>query len=396
MSLTSKQVDEVFTPSSPVKPRFLVGRKQERSDLEQVFTSPGMHGLVIGHRGIGKTSLVKAVLNDTNRPFARISCLGKMSFDELFREAFGKLGIDVTTTEELDERTTQGQVKAGVGGVGGQLGHSNKHVTKRAGDGAATLTGSRVGELLSAEAPHAIIVLDEYDRVASNSSLHGSVASLIKTFSDEGADCDIKIIVVGVARAAKELLGVHTSIRRCLREVYLDRLRDQDIVDFLTETENYLGFRFDDPVKYRIATGSIGYPYYAHLVGSLSVKAMLERQKEERVVSAPDLSTGISRAVEMTFRAELRGFAEIEPTFTALERSILRQLSSMKTWPKRDTLCNMLARRDRITPGEFSAALLRLTQHYHVLYLKRTTDEVRFADPLMKPFLRDKIFQGQV
>lgn len=389
--LTSRAVDDVFTPSSPVKPRFLVGRKQERSDLQQVLAAPGMHALVIGHRGIGKTSLVKVSLGDAARPTARVSCLGKNSFDELFREAFATLGIDVTTTEETDEQSTAGDLKAGLGPIGGQIGKSRKRVVKHARDGATELTGSRVGQLLKAQAPNAVIVLDEYDKVAGIPRLHAGVASLIKTFSDEGTECNVKIVVVGVARAARELLGVHTSIRRCLREIYLDRLRDQDIMDFLTETESFLRFRFDESVKTRLATGSMGYPYYAHLVGSFSVKAMIERA--DTIVNSQDLSTGISRAVNATFRGELRVFSEIDRSLSRVERAVLRELTQLKAWPKRKTLAQLVTRHENISADEFAAALLQLTQTHRILYLKRTTDEVRFADPLMKPFLRDKLLR---
>ena len=42
--------------------------------------------------------------------------------------------------------------------------------------------------------------------------------------------------------------------------------------------------------------------------------------------------------------------------------------------------------------ADFNDALIRLQQERRLLYISRNKDDVRFADPLMAPFLRSAIF----
>ena len=45
-----------------------------------------------------------------------------------------------------------------------------------------------------------------------------------------------------------------------------------------------------------------------------------------------------------------------------------------------------------MTSEQFAATLLKLQQERHLLYFSRNTDDIRFSDPLMGPFLRAMIF----
>jgi MoxR-like ATPase len=54
---------KLLKPSAPIlERRYLYGRAQELLDLERAMTRDGHHPIVIGARGVGKTSLVRVAL----------------------------------------------------------------------------------------------------------------------------------------------------------------------------------------------------------------------------------------------------------------------------------------------------------------------------------------------
>jgi len=118
--------------------------------------------------------------------------------------------------------------------------------------------------------------------------VHSAIADLIKHLSDNNADCDSRLVIVGVARSAEALLGGHESIARCGDEIWVRPLRNKDISDFLLRAEDALEFKFAPRVKQSLVLEANGYPYYVHLLGLLSIETMLARNKRARVVSEDD------------------------------------------------------------------------------------------------------------
>jgi hypothetical protein len=86
----------VFTPGvPPIYPELLVGRSEQLEKLLDLLKSPGIHPIVTGERGIGKTSLVNAAI--TRLGYARKSVLEVNTvpnFDECCRLVCEDLGLE--------------------------------------------------------------------------------------------------------------------------------------------------------------------------------------------------------------------------------------------------------------------------------------------------------------
>lgn len=154
-----------------------------------------------------------------------------------------------------------------------------------------------------------------------------------------------------------------------------------------------MDIRFENRVKDRLARGSLGYPYFVHLVGLESIEAMLDRDQSANVVSWIDFKHGVSRAVDKAYRAELKKYNNIADYASPTEDAIIEGLASYSELsPRRTVLRHYVCTRSKIKEEEFDAALIKLTQEKRFLYLSRRTDQIGFIDPLMRAFIREHIF----
>lgn len=272
-------------------------------------------------------------------------------------------------------------------------GGEQKHVTRDRGLGTELIDPLVLYQHLLEAKKKFVIVIDEYDAIPSqNQDFHTSIAYLMKLLSDS-LECDSRIVVVGVAQSAQELLGRHESIERSAKEIYLRPLRREDVFEFLTEAENRLHFRFDPKVKNEIVIGSMGYPYFVHSVGLECMDAMLARDRKARYVTEEDYNKAVARAVQQAFRSELRRYKDAVKDLSQHERTVIRELVSFGRQPPRKDLQEAVICKRLMSAAEFDHAWVRLQQEKRLLYISRTNDTIRFADPLMAPFLRAWIFR---
>jgi len=396
-----KRYDQVFVPSSPIKDRrYLFGREQEIKDLRNILMRPGQHAIVTGDRGVGKTSLVKHVLREGKFKAIWRTCDPDSSFSDVFSSVLTECGYNLGDLEESNETVTEGELKGTLAVVNGAIKRTSKRSEKQS-HKSPELKPWTVFEYFRDLSEKKILVLDEYDayrRTRHASKFHENTAYIMKQLADHNDECDTRLIIVGVASSSTNLLGKHESIQRSAREIYLRPLSPDHILDFLSLAESDLGIRFESRVKDRLAHGSLGYPYFVHLVGLESIEAMLVRDKTAKEVSWLDFKTGVSRAVDQAFRAELNKYTNVAEFSSPAEDAVIEGLASYsEVSPRRAALRHYVCSRSNIKEEEFEAALIKLTQEKRFLYLSRRTDEVGFIDPLMRAFIRerDRIKRGQ-
>ena len=388
--------DKVFTPGAPIQSRhYLFGREQELIDLKRICRRPGLHPIVIGNRGVGKTSLVVQAFANFTQPVIRIGCNPHLTFNILAHEILRNIGIDIDQTDSTREISKKVEGGARPFGVGVSTGATRKDTIKRRELGAETIDPWRLFQKLCETKKSVIIIIDEYESIPSSArDFHSSVAYLVKHLADHSHECGARVVVVvGVAQSAKDLLGRHESIERSAREIYLRPLRRDDILDFLTEAEKRLRFKFDSTVKYEIANSSMGYPYYVHLVGLECMDAMFARDKKAKYVTMQDYTKAIQRAVQHAFRSELRKYSEATKNLSDQERVLIKELVSFTKQVPRKYLQEVIEQKRLMTAAEFDHAWVRLQQEKHMVYVSRSNDTIRFSDPLLAPFLRSWIFR---
>lgn len=110
-----------------------------------------------------------------------------------------------------------------------------------------------------------IYLIDEVDILPNEIDKH-RLSELIKALSD--LNSNFKIIIVGIAKTASELTAGHKSIQRCLREIHLDRMSNEDIRKIILNGMNNIKPKRipKDEVVESIVDISSGFPHYTHLI----------------------------------------------------------------------------------------------------------------------------------
>lgn len=400
--LTFDDYDEVFTPGHPVTlPDFFVGREQEVADLKRGLRRRGEFPVVVGNRGVGKTSLVSLGLHGLKGDFHRINCHEGMTFNELALALLEERGADVRMTESTQEskKKIDGSLKIFDTGIG-TAGEQNE-VKKSEGLAKTSIKPLQLFGLLKRHCTQpTVFVLDEYDRVdIRDDPFHSAVADLLKSLADHSTEHNIKFVIVGISESAAALLGKHRSIERSSREIYVRTLRDEDILHFLTEAEEQLEFKFDPVVKAAIVEFSLGYPYYVHLVGVEAIDAMVDRlskagkskQKEEnRVVTEQDFVMSLRKSVKRAFQSNLAKYKSGMSNLAEAEIEIVKALclADDRSPYTREELWLQLQGPLGSNREKFDSLLLNLQQKRQLIRIGRQGDIVRFSDPLLAPFLR--------
>jgi hypothetical protein len=388
--------DTVFVPGAPMElSHFLVGRDSQLLDLQRYITRPGLHPVVIGDRGVGKTSLVRQAFCDSTLRTVFITCNSQITFSGLARAILRQLGKDTDTLERTSNKERSVEVKGSPFGVG--LGHTRKRsgTVRRAELGAGEIDPWRLYEELRDFPEKVLIVLDEYDAVhRAETDVHAGVAELIKTLADNRTTCDSRIVLVGIASRAAEWMGDHPSIHRSAREVHVAPLTDDDIRLFLTRAEENLHFTFKPTVRDAVVDNALGYPYYVHLLGLECIDTMLSRDNTARVVEENDYQQAMKKAVSRAFRSELQKYREALRGLSPRASAVIKQLVAYSRFAKapRSILEQRLAEEERISLAEAEGVVDGLLRSSGLLYFAPNKGEVRFREPLMAPFIRSYIF----
>jgi len=113
------------------------------------------------------------------------------------------------------------------------------------------------------EGKTALYVVDEFDVILDKQVVH-TFGEFIKLLSDKGAD--LKVVLVGVSDSSRELLAGHPSVRRCLKEIFVEKLSDRNVADIVVRGAERAKIRFSNLATRIIVYMSDGFPYFTHLM----------------------------------------------------------------------------------------------------------------------------------
>lgn len=279
------KLNEVFSPSSPIqKEQFFLGRYDELSRVVDALNERGQHVVVYGERGVGKTSFANVVATKIRNLFTvSVTCSSSESYSSIWRKALSKVKFE-------RNRGTLGFVPVEITEVV-QLDFFLKDE--------AVVSPVDIQIVLENLDYHLLFIFDEYD-VIEDPLVHKQMAETIKNLSD---NCDnVSMMLVGVGRNVDDLLEQHRSIDRCLAQVRLNRMEDEEILQILDTAEKYIGMAFKPDVKLEIVKISSGFPHFTHLLGKLSMKTAFASGyplvEDEHLKRA--LRLGLERADETT------------------------------------------------------------------------------------------------
>ncbi len=261
--IRESRIRDIFTPHMPIESFDLFfGRQDEVKRIIQQIGTPGQHSLLYGDRGVGKSSLANIATQLLIKKFTKGKlytkrCGTEDTFASILDDTLTDLGLDINiesvTFVESDER------RVGISHIidaGGKSSSTTQKTFK-----SKALTPSRVSEYLADK--HGLLYIDEFDRIPNSKDKH-SIAELIKLLSD--CNSPFKILVVGIAKTATELIGAHASVQRCLKETKLNRMDDKELTDIVIKGALQAKLKFMDDVTRKIVRLSSGYPHFTHLL----------------------------------------------------------------------------------------------------------------------------------
>ena len=289
------QIRQTFTPGAPVDdPAMFAARRDEVMRLHNFVQTPGEVAFIYGERGVGKTSLAKHTAAKFSREFnwkgpLFKSCDPDDDFAALLSQPLKEVGIDVSVDVEWSERQDQRQLNVKLGPLGGRLGDDRRDMEIRRGSSSQANQPSWTAERLAGL--RKIFVIDELD-ILDSSDTKRKLATFIKHLSDRRSQ--FKIIITGIAESMEELLSGHASNLRCLKEVKLRRMDEDDVAAVVRMGEKKLGIQFEPDAVAAIIEISEGYPSSAHLIArDASIFAV---ETGSRQVSTKDIKSAIVKA----------------------------------------------------------------------------------------------------
>lgn len=276
----SAQLDKLrttFTPSHPkTAPETFSGRESQLSQIVTAIEEDRAHVVVFGTRGLGKSSISNVTAEMATKAGYRVirySCSSETTFDEMFRNIFARIPGEI-----LDHD-----------GRAGANADTAKNLLP-----SGPLGATQVAELMARiRYGHALIVLDEFDRVRS-SEVRNHLAETIKSVSDCLANTTF--LILGVARDLDALLGHHPSIQRNLVSIHLPYMTAPEIDRLVLRGRDSAGILFDSFSRRLTVRLSGGLPYMAELICLHAGRAMLHRQGV--FVSKQDMALGLRRIVD--------------------------------------------------------------------------------------------------
>lgn len=265
----------VFSPSAPIDDRALfAGRIAQILQVSDTIHTRGQHAIIFGERGVGKSSLantLRSLLKADEATVVKINCSAGEAFVDVWRKVFA----EVTISQE---------------GLGFKPRSTEQGLAELIPDPGDSGTVRRILQSISQERK-SIVILDEFDRVKESAT---AFADTIKDLSDSSANTTL--VLVGVAADVDELIKEHASIDRCLVQIKMPRMTQDELSEVLSKAYKALGLTIEAEAEKLIILLSNGLPHYTHLLGKEAAIGSIEAGRFD--ISVADVEKGILRALE--------------------------------------------------------------------------------------------------
>lgn len=385
-------VRKKFRPHEPINAAGLFfGRQGEVQRIMECMSTPGLHALLFGDRGVGKSSLANIASQVLLNKFVKgkgttLRCDSMTTYDSLARRVLHAFGIEIDGAAQTHSRTEGGEAGVGLPGVAKGGISTSTTVTSSREALPADLSPSRVAELLAGKA--GLVVIDEFDAIP-DAAHRRSLAEVMKLLSDSSSD--VKLLVVGVAGSAHDLLAGHPSVQRNLREVELPKMSDTEIERIVSGNAKACGLTFDFRVVEEIVELSAGYPHFAQLLGLACAESAVA--DDRRSVEARDMQAALVVATHNAEESLRRAYGNaVRSATTEGFRDVLHAAASLNAieftaaeWR------NAIAERtgDSMPQNRLNNYLQRLVADDNSRVLLRVHQGMyRFTDPRMRSYAR--------
>lgn len=344
---------DLFTPGAPpTKTDLLVGRDENIEELLDYLRSPGVHPIVVGDRGIGKTSLVRAAIEKSGASARSIIELNTVSsFKECCGLILGDLGLGLPP----DDLSPASMLRA---------------LKKFDGLG--------------------VVSIDEMDDLPSGSKIIEALAKFAKAASNQSSDLSVKFIFSGISDDAQDIFQGHLSSDRNLPAITLQELTEDDLALFLERAGELLGASLSRHAVDFIVTEADGYPYFVHQV-AFHTYAAFDQSGGKGSIMESHLTDGRKRAFQAAFSHYLRRYKNTVYRLSDLEIQILQYfLKSHRRRISVEEVKTTVARTAGEDEETVRSTMWGLSKKQYLRW-RQGDKTLALKDGLLSPFLRDRL-----
>jgi hypothetical protein len=291
-----KRLDEVFTPSTPVaEQKYLQGREEQVRLVWHAIQRTGGHAIIFGDRGVGKTSLAKVAAGQLSERSVYYSACQDDTFETVMATLLRVLNLDQEVART--ERKTASQSGTTFGAKVLEASRlSNQEVREMLRPVTTTrLTPQEIARRVHGQ--RMTFVIDEYDQITDVDSKR-LFSELVRNLSNNGSISTL--IFVGIGHQVDELLTGHGSLARCVTEIKVPWLSNDDIRAIAVTGFDALGLSYEAEAVDQIVEYSANYPYFTHLLCESSVNAFIMRVSgvsDERTIRRCDVREAVAFTV---------------------------------------------------------------------------------------------------
>ena len=264
------RASKAFRPRSPINTReFFAGRWEQLTTVADAVSQTGLHIIVFGERGVGKTSLANViepllqVMEESLTGYAsepRLVVKVNMHDGDGFADAWARAFDEIAWVED---RPVMGF---------GQSTMQERITLRQKFDIPHAPSIDNVRRALTI-LRGAVFIFDEFDRGSQDAKR--AFTDLMKALSDYSID--VTLVIVGVANTIDELVRDHASIVRSIVQIQLPRMNEKELQDILVRASNAIDVEFSQEAGSLIVRMSQGLPHYTHLIGLHATREAVKR-----------------------------------------------------------------------------------------------------------------------
>ncbi|TWT45500.1 KAP family P-loop domain protein [Phycisphaerae bacterium RAS1] len=391
---------QVFQPRTPISTRELfAGRWNQLQAVADAVGEIGLHVVIYGERGVGKTSLanvIRPVLHVFDRPpsedaaappaetrlVVKINAHQTDGFATVWKRALDEISIsEETPVLGFSRRASEKQL-----------------VLLREAWSVPDEPGIDDVRRALAGLPDSVFIIDEFDRIQRSAA--DQFTDLIKALSD--FQTPVTMVIVGVADTVEGLIENHESIGRALVQIPMPRMEPKELREILTKAQEKLPILFEPRSIDRIVRMSLGLPHYTHLVGLLAVRRACKRSSS--VIQPDDVTDALSDATSQAEQTLISQYAHATRSAhrDALYEEVLLAcavtasantdaLGYFQPSSVVEPLQAVLPEKKRVEIATFNRHLADFCDEKRSAILQRTGQErayrYRFRNPLLPPYV---------